>query len=41
VTSERSSVTDFVVEIAGSTEDELAALVDADRRLERISYNKL
>jgi len=40
-TSERSSLTDFVLEIAGSTEDELAASVDADLRLERISYNRL
>lgn len=40
-TSERSSLTDFVADIVGNVEDELAASVVADRRLERISYNTL
>lgn len=39
--SERSSVTDFVADIVGNAEDELAVSVVADRRLERISYNTL
>lgn len=39
--SERSSVTEFVSDIVGNAEDELAASVGADRRLERISYNTL
>lgn len=40
-TAERSSLTDFVVEVVGSAEDELAASVVTDRKLERISYNRL
>jgi hypothetical protein len=39
--SERTWLTDFVTEILGNAEDELATLVVAYHRLERILYNRL
>lgn len=40
-TSERSSLTDLMVEMHGGADDELATPLAADRRVEMISYSML